>query len=269
MDFPHVTLVIQYRCRGLTLVQWEQCRGHGGRRKDLSAIGVILMEKSMTSSDDDDEKLSAQSPKSEDPGLLDLIQTEACQEAVVDVWLENPPCKKSPLCGCCSNCNPDLCLSANFTWVMEDPQPRKTGSRIATSDVQKKIMLRWKLQGWRLRIWKEDWKDAWPSYGLESLVSDTDLEEITWHAQTISTIDDLDSVAQIPHLYELGDSLLQAMKDILFQVIGAWANENRNTDTSSAETMVIFFSFVGRNGKRVGEWWNVRRVFGKRCKFFT
>jgi len=169
MDFPHVTLVIQYRCRGLTLVRWEQRRGHGGRRKDLSAIGVILVEKSMTGGDDNDEKLSAQSPKSEDPGLLDLIQTEACQEAVVDVWLENPPHEKSPLCGHCSNCNPDLCLSANFTWVMEDPRPRKTGSRIATSDIQKKIML-WKLQDWHLRIWREDWKDAWPSYGLESLV---------------------------------------------------------------------------------------------------
>lgn len=75
MDFPHVGLVVQYRCRDLTLVRWEQRRGRGGRRKGATALGVLLVEKSMTGEDSD---LSVLSPKTEDPALLDYIQTKNC-----------------------------------------------------------------------------------------------------------------------------------------------------------------------------------------------
>lgn len=223
MDFPHVTLVVQYRCRGLTIVQWEQRQGHGGRREGLSAIGVILVEKSMTGSDDENNVY----PGSEDSGIIDLIQTEDCQEAVIDMWLENPPHEKTHPCGHCSNCNPNLCLSPNFTWIMEDPQTQKAGSRGTTSKSQKKKMVKM-LQDWRLKIWRDEWMDKWPSYGPENLVSDADLEEIARHAQTIFTIDDIDAIAQIPHLDDLGDSLLHTVKDILFEVIGACVKETVN-----------------------------------------
>ncbi|KAF9522084.1 P-loop containing nucleoside triphosphate hydrolase protein, partial [Crepidotus variabilis] len=39
MDFPHVTLVVQYGCRDLTLVKWEQRRGRGARRRGMTAVG--------------------------------------------------------------------------------------------------------------------------------------------------------------------------------------------------------------------------------------
>ncbi|EDR06189.1 uncharacterized protein LACBIDRAFT_300404 [Laccaria bicolor S238N-H82] len=77
-----------------------------------------------------------------------------------------------------------------------------------------------KLQSWRLKLWQGEWKDKWPSYGAEDLVSNNDLEEIVQRAQSISVVDDLDSIAQIPHLDDLGDALLQAVKDILFEVTG-------------------------------------------------
>lgn len=45
----------------------------------------------------------------------------------------------------------------------------------------------------------------WLLYGAESLVGDVDLEQIAQRASTIFTVNDLDSIAPLPHL---DDSLL-------------------------------------------------------------
>ncbi|KAF5332082.1 hypothetical protein D9611_008129 [Ephemerocybe angulata] len=74
IDFPHVKLVVQYCCRDLTLVQWEQRRGRAGRGEGNNALGILLVEKSMTGRDG---KLSVTSPGFEDPGLIELIQASA------------------------------------------------------------------------------------------------------------------------------------------------------------------------------------------------
>ncbi|KAF9542263.1 P-loop containing nucleoside triphosphate hydrolase protein, partial [Agrocybe pediades] len=119
MDFPNVALVVQYRCRDLTLVRWEQRRGRGARRDGSSAVGVILVEKSMTGDDGD---LSVSTPKTEDPALLDLIHSTTCQVAVVDRWIENPPRPNTipnTRCEQCSNCNPNLRVDFELNWIME------------------------------------------------------------------------------------------------------------------------------------------------------
>lgn len=69
IDFPCIGMVVQYQCRGLTLVRWEQRKGRGAGRDGMEAVGVILAEKSML----DEDAPTVASPQSEDPGLLDVI----------------------------------------------------------------------------------------------------------------------------------------------------------------------------------------------------
>lgn len=226
MDFPNVELVVQYRCRGLTLVKWEQRRGRGARRPGMAAVGVILVEKSMSLMDgpNEDNLTGSQNRfQSEDRALLDLIHTKTCHEVVVDKWLENPTREgdSTQPCPRCSNCNPHLALlqEIGHTWIMEDPRSRKVGSSQSLTDVQKKKFLE-KLTAWRLKIWQVSWKKDWPSYGPESLISNADLEVISQKASSLSTLEDIDAIAHIPHLDELGDSLLSVLDDIHLELCG-------------------------------------------------
>ncbi|KAF8989647.1 hypothetical protein BDQ17DRAFT_1393269 [Cyathus striatus] len=73
MDFPSVGLVIQYQCHGLSIVQWEQQKGRGAHQHGLTATGLILVEKSMAGELDSP---IVRSPNLQDPGLLDLVQTQ-------------------------------------------------------------------------------------------------------------------------------------------------------------------------------------------------
>lgn len=210
MDFPSIEMVVQYQCRGLTLVRWEQRKGRGARRQGMTATGVILVEKTMLGSAD---APTLKAPKSEDVGLLDLISTNRCLEACVDERLENPTRNDSPPCPRCSNCNPNLRLvTTHYTFLLESMH--KTAPRGTLSDTSTTKILE-DLFKWRQKEWDEGgWKE-WPMYGLESLVMDSGLREIASRAHVITTIDQLDSTTSIPHLLELGPSLLKAIRDSL------------------------------------------------------
>ena len=221
MDFPNVTLVVQYRCRGLTVVKWEQRRGRGARRDGMTATSVLMAEKSMAGTEKDSP--TVKSPKSEDPGIVELVQspgTSSCCESITDSRLENPrrPASRIP-CGRCSNCNPHLRVENQYTFIMEDLQPHKTAPRGKISDTQKNEIFD-RLVAWRLKIWRDEWMDGWPSYGPESLVSDHDLREITQKARAVTSIDDLDAIARIPHLDQLATSLLTTLESVLREVCG-------------------------------------------------
>ncbi|KAF9002737.1 hypothetical protein BDQ17DRAFT_1207899, partial [Cyathus striatus] len=78
---------------------------------------------------------------------------------------------------------------------------------------------------WQLEIWRLEWMEQWPDYGPESLVSTADLGEISWHAFNILTIDNLDKVASIVHLYELGPSLLTSLHSAVHLICGVQLDE--------------------------------------------
>ncbi len=245
MDFPNVSLVVQYRVRDLTLVKWEQRRGRGARREGMTAVGVVLVEKSMTG---DDGKLSVTSPGSEDPALLDYIHTETCHIEVSDVWLENPPRNTDffapPPCQGCSKCNPRLRVSPELVWIMETaPLPTSLTPRTPMPDPteqQKKEILT-ALKGWRVKLWRDEWSDEWPSYGPHSLISDADLEIIAQRAHTIHTYDDIYSLTQILHIDDLAAPLLAALESILIQVCG---HAFKTTATVTVEPAVDFSAAV-------------------------
>ncbi|KAF9536389.1 P-loop containing nucleoside triphosphate hydrolase protein [Agrocybe pediades] len=219
MDFPNVSLVVQYRCRDLTLVRWEQRRGRGARRDGSTAVGVILVEKSMTGDDGD---LTVSSPKTEDPALLDLIHSTTCHIVVVDRWLENPtrPANYTP-CERCSNCNPNLRVDFELNWIMESTfnDDSVTTRRKPLSKEERKEVLA-ELVRWRHECWTCSWMDDWPSYGPDSLVTDTDLEEIASRILTVYTTEHLRCYTQIVHLQDLSAPLLDTLHKIRMSVCG-------------------------------------------------
>ena len=229
MDFPHVQVVVQYRCRDLTIVKLVQRCGRGARRKGCRAVGVVLVEKSMTG---DDGELSVTSPKFEDAPLLDLLHTSDCLYHILDIHLENPPRYDefgALIAHCvtrCSNCSSSLRLQQQLTWIMETfPQPEakdtKSSSKpssIPTKADQEKILE--KLVVWRLEAWKDDWMVDWPLYGPDSLVSDSDLHEITKRAHNVSSVDILISFTHIPHAEQLAAPLFATLRRILYEVCG-------------------------------------------------
>ncbi|TEB33672.1 P-loop containing nucleoside triphosphate hydrolase protein, partial [Coprinellus micaceus] len=116
IDFPHVKLVVQYCCRDLTLVQWEQRRGRCGR-DGSQGLGILLIEKSMA-----DGQLTSTSLHYEDPALLEYTRTQTCYEVASNKLLDNP--LVVPPCGThCSNCSPALLSrAAAYHWIQVMPR---------------------------------------------------------------------------------------------------------------------------------------------------
>ncbi|KAF8152630.1 hypothetical protein B0H34DRAFT_861816 [Crassisporium funariophilum] len=94
------------------------------------------------------------------------------------------------------------------------------------------------LQRWQVKIWEDDWKEKWPSYGAEDLVSDADLQEIVRHARTLKTVNNIDAITHIPHLNDLGDALLQAISKILLEVLGVCMDEDILDITADLERIL-------------------------------
>ncbi len=92
-----------------------------------------------------------------------------------------------------------------------------THSKPTTMESQKNMILK-SLIAWRLKIWKEEWMENWPCYGPDSLVCDSDLQEIAKRAHTILTLDSLRSLTSIPHEEELALPLFMALQQILHDV---------------------------------------------------
>lgn len=262
MDFPSVGLVVQYRVRDLTLVKWEQRRGRGARRDGMTALGIMLVEKSMTGSDG---KLSVTSPGTEDPALLAYIHTKlTCHIEISDVWLENPPRNPGsfpPLkCQICSNCNPDLRIARELVWIMEPAHGNgqsaadagnvsRTPSHALTARKKKQIIC--KLKDWRVKIWRDEWEDDWPSYGPQSLISDKDLDIIAQRAHSIHGYDDIYSLTQILHIDELFTPLLSALKRILSEVRPELlANNSSSLPASTVSSASIIDSHPPANHER-------------------
>jgi RecG-like helicase len=85
MDFPNVRRAVQYLCRGLTLVRFEQRRGRCARTSGMTGIGYLIAEPRMM----DKSVVSAQSSHTKDLGLVDLLQSDECCDVVYDRWLEH------------------------------------------------------------------------------------------------------------------------------------------------------------------------------------
>ncbi|KAJ6536866.1 P-loop containing nucleoside triphosphate hydrolase protein [Mycena capillaripes] len=185
MNFGGVCRVLQYVCKDLTISKWCQRRGRGGRDENGSAVGYLIPEKALTS----EGELSVENPGNQDPGIIDLIQSPDCSEFVYDHWLENPPRDKATTCGQCYRCCPTPLPGQEYEWVVVNPAPAENSGvqPVRTTDEEKEDMYQ-RLIDWRLQHWRNDWRDGWPSYGPNSLIPDSDLDNLAKHAGTVTTI---------------------------------------------------------------------------------
>ncbi|KAJ7506316.1 hypothetical protein B0H11DRAFT_1707264, partial [Mycena galericulata] len=218
MNFRDVSRVIQFECKGLTLAKLRQRKGRGGRGGNGRSVMYLMPEKAFMSEGD----LSVENPGNEDPGLIDLIQSSKCAEFIFDRWLENPPRDPVPTCGQCYRCCPTLLPGQEFEWIIENPGPTEPGRsvQVRTTEEEKEEMYQMLIE-WRLRHWRSDWRDEWPSYGPKSLIPDSDLDNLAKHAASIETVDDLVPLVQgVVHWEELAPVLLATIKSIFFAVHG-------------------------------------------------
>ncbi|KAJ7689931.1 hypothetical protein B0H17DRAFT_906619, partial [Mycena rosella] len=63
---------------------------------------------------------------------------------------------------------------------------------------------------WRLKLWRDHWRDEWPSYGPKCLVSDADLNNLATHVGSLRSVDDILPFTHIVHWAEISELLFEA-----------------------------------------------------------
>jgi hypothetical protein len=157
--------------RGLTIVKASQRVGRGARTKGMTAVGYFIVEPSMRGGGDNP---TVNKPKDQDPGILALVQSDDCCDVILDLYLENPSRAISTLPRrCCSNCFPSLLPLCELSWIMVHSAAASSSRDAAlrlTKQQQSNIVTQ--LLTWREDLWRQEWREQWPSFGPESLVSD-------------------------------------------------------------------------------------------------
>ncbi|KAJ6491772.1 hypothetical protein C8R47DRAFT_942596, partial [Mycena vitilis] len=70
---------------------------------------------------------------------------------------------------------------------------------------------------WRLKLWRDYWRDDWPSYGPKCLVLDVDLNELAKHAGSLHSVDDMLPLTHIIHWEDISEPLFAALQAIRLQ----------------------------------------------------
>ncbi|KAF8152060.1 hypothetical protein K438DRAFT_1910255 [Mycena galopus ATCC 62051] len=187
MNFPGVRRVVQYKCRDLTLLHFDQRRGRGARQPGETSVTILLVEPTMYP-----DASTSQNLHNQDPGMVELLTSQQC---ILD--------------DCCNRCNPELPPPQQYRWVTVDPKP-VSKSVIYTPEVEDLIFE--KLSEWRMEHWKQDWMAKWPRYGPSSLISHSDLEEIAKHAAKIISVEDLQLYTHIIHWDDISGPLFAAFE---------------------------------------------------------
>ena len=213
LNVPFVRRVVQYLCSRLTIAKADQRRGRGARSPGTTAIGFYVVEKKFARG----SKLGSEKLDHEDPGMVELVQTEGCCDAVFDRYLENPPRSPSDSSHhrlCCSNCHPSLCPPREYEWIMVDPahEAQRVEQQVPV-DAQGLVLAY--LKEWRDNTWRERWKSLWPFYGPRDLISDDDLKAVSIHAHALQHVDDLLPFTHLIHWDELAHPLYEAVQSAL------------------------------------------------------
>jgi hypothetical protein len=209
MNFPGVQRVIQYGCDGLTVPDADQRRGRGARQEDERSVGIFFVEPKLLAGD-----ITVEHPGDQDPGMIELIQSEECAEKIIQKLLGNAKAwTRHESFDCCNRCDPTYRPPREYKWVDVNPTPGPVIVSGKTTDLQKTTIYN-KLIDWRLEHWKNHWREDWPNYGPKSLISDSDLEEIAKRTSKIFSVEDLKHYTHIVHWAALSPHLFDAVQDI-------------------------------------------------------
>jgi hypothetical protein len=209
----------------------------------MRAVGIFLVEPGMLK----DGGLSVESPGCEDPGMLDLVQSDdTCCDIILACHLENPLYPHDPFRCCCNQCQPSLDPGREYQWVLVEPGAQSQSlPATCITDEQTKIIYQELVQWWT-HLWKKEWRDMWPSYGPKTLISDSDLNTVAKHAKSIHTIDDIRCCTNIIHWIDLSTSFLDALQAAVALILEPNAFEIPVTNTEVQATM----SFVDNKPAR-------------------
>ncbi|KAJ7356530.1 ATP-dependent DNA helicase [Mycena albidolilacea] len=210
MNFSGVRQIIQYKCRELTIADADQRRGRGARRKGELAVLMIFVEPSMLPDENSQGNIGDQ-----DPGMVELVQSNECAEVIIQRYLENdqfnPQVARHSSYPCCNRCDPSL--NREYQWIEVDPTPSSQNPQAKSTTIQRESIYR-QLVDWRLKHWKSDWRAMWPSYGPKSLISDSDLEALANRPTRILSMEDMQKYTHIAHWSELSEPLFNAIQSI-------------------------------------------------------
>ncbi|KAJ7824410.1 hypothetical protein B0H14DRAFT_2245179, partial [Mycena olivaceomarginata] len=157
---------------------------------------------------------TVENPGDQDPGMIELIQSEECAEKIIQKLLGNPKAwTRHESFDCCNRCDPTYRPSREYKWVDVNPTPGPVIVSGKTTDLQKTTIYN-KLIDWRLQHWKNYWREDWPNYRPKSLISDSDLDEIAKHTSKIFSVEDLKHYTHIVHWAALSPHLFEAVQDI-------------------------------------------------------
>lgn len=210
VNLPGIRRVVQFRCAGLSYSQLVQRFGRAGRDVGGSGIGYLIIEKRML----DRTKVSVKMPKTEDPGLLQLIQSpDICCAVVADLYFENPV-RPEPSPKCCSRCNPNLLPPRTYDFVLVSgctkpitDAPQKNPDETAEDRIFVYLSI------WRDEQWEKEWKAKCPSLTKSSLISNGDLQSIAQHAGKICDIEQLLDHTRIVQDVLVGNQLYCAFQE--------------------------------------------------------
>jgi hypothetical protein len=209
MNFPGVQRVIQYGCDRLNIPDADQRSGRGARREGERSVGIFIVEPKLLAGD-----ITVEHPGDQDPGMIELIQSEECAEKIIQRLLGNiNDCTRHESFDCCNRCGPTYRPPREYRWVDVNPAPGPAIVSGKTTYSQRETIYN-NLIDWRLEHWKTYWRDEWPSYGPKSLISDSDLEEIAKHTSKIFSTDDLKHYTHIVHWAAISPHLFKAVQDI-------------------------------------------------------
>ncbi|KAJ7689902.1 P-loop containing nucleoside triphosphate hydrolase protein [Mycena rosella] len=119
MNFKGVQRIIQYKVRDLSLPDADQRRGRGARGKGESVVMMLFVEPSMWKGGE----ISMENRGDQDPGMVQLIQSDDCAEAIIQRRLENPRHERHSSLDCCNRCDPTLHSEQEYRWIEVDPAP--------------------------------------------------------------------------------------------------------------------------------------------------
>ncbi|KAJ7213111.1 ATP-dependent DNA helicase [Mycena pura] len=210
INFPGVKRVVQYKCRDLRLPNFDQRRGRGARRQGETAVGMIFVEPSMKLGGD----FSVENPGEQDPGMIELVQSDECAEAIIQRHLDNPRHNRDPSYNCCNRCDPSMQPGREYEWVEENPGPSSAFPTTNKSTTAQRELIYDKLAAWCLQHWRSYRKAKWPSYGPKTLISDSDLEELAAHTNKINCIEDMRRYTHIVHWKDLSTPLFESLQGI-------------------------------------------------------
>ncbi|KAJ7026700.1 P-loop containing nucleoside triphosphate hydrolase protein, partial [Mycena alexandri] len=113
MNFPGIRHILQYKICDLPLAGLDQRRGRGARLPGESAVMMVFVEPSMQLGSD----VSLENPGNQDPGMIELAQSDLCAEVIIQRRLDNPPHYRHNALDCCNRCDPNLNPGREYRWV--------------------------------------------------------------------------------------------------------------------------------------------------------